>query len=157
MNVYVLCGGKGTRLGEPVKCLTDINGTPFIEKKIEWLRRDGAKRITLLVGPYVQEFAYLRLPMISDEQTGIPNALRYVPDNTWWTMGDVLMRHRLNEPDSPRMIVKRSGDHPNIAGIYLDCGLYYGKQDFTLVETREATHTINTPQDLEETRAALLR
>lgn len=156
MKVYVLCGGKGTRLGEQIKCLTDIHGKPFMDYKIQQLQDCGATDIRLIVGPYSQEFSHYGLPMITDDQTGIANVLRYILDNNWWTMGDVLLDYPLHEADEPRMVVTRNTTVPNIAGIYLDCGLYYGKRDFTMVETDQSPLTINTPEDLELTRYALM-
>lgn len=158
MHVTVLCGGKGTRLGaDGPKCLVDINGVPFIEHKIDRLRRDGATSFTLLVGPYVNEFAYLRHPMVADEQEGVARALQYVREDAWWTMGDVLVRHRLDARTDPMMLVKYAPEKANIAGLYLDCGLYYGKSGFRLVQTvpQDLVLTINTPADLEATREAL--
>lgn len=155
MNVTVLVGGKGTRLGQPVKCLTEVNGQPFLHWRLHQLWEDGATSFTLLVGPYAKEFAQYRLPMIEDDQTGIPGCLPHIPEDTWWALGDVYCPFPLTPRLSPAMLVTRNSPHPNIAGHLLDCGLYYGRRGYTLVETRNVPLTINTPDELEHCRANL--
>ena len=55
IDVLILCGGKGTRLAPVIgddipKCLAPINGRPFIEHLIEYLRVEGIKTIGLIAG-----------------------------------------------------------------------------------------------------------
>ena len=153
MRVAVLCGGKGTRLGEPIKCLTTVAGRPWMDWKLDQLREQGAFQIHLICGPYINAFIerYSNDPTITfstDPQTGIPAALDAVHAMQWWTMGDVLCDFgRFTIPNHPVMLVRRD-PHPNIAGLYLDCGIYYGKRDFVLVETDAPTYHINTIDDL---------
>jgi len=53
-TVLILCGGLGTRLREVVsdrpKAMALINGRPFLEYQINWLRRQGVTEIILAVG-----------------------------------------------------------------------------------------------------------
>jgi hypothetical protein len=151
MRIAVLCGGKGTRLGEPIKCLAEVAGRPFMDWKLEQLERLGASHITLCVGPFFDEFAARygdRCTYKPDNQFGIADVVDNLPDHTYWTMGDVLLEQPLEWLAYPTMYVRRS-DEPNIAGIYLDCGLYFGKQNFRLVETWAQPYHINTRADLE--------
>lgn len=151
MRVAVLCGGKGTRLGEPIKCLTEVAGRPFMDWKIEQLERMGASQVVLVVGPFFHEFTQRygdRCFVVADNQTGIADALKVFDDHCHWTMGDVLLEQPLEWLAYPTMYVRRD-DEPNIAGIYLDCGLYFGKQNFRMVETWAQPYHINTRGDLE--------
>ncbi len=54
MQVAILAGGLGTRL-KPItetipKPMVAINGRPFLEYQLAWLRRCGLRRILLLIG-----------------------------------------------------------------------------------------------------------
>ena len=53
-TMIILCGGLGTRLREVVsdrpKAMALINGRPFLEYQINWLRRQGVTNIILAVG-----------------------------------------------------------------------------------------------------------
>ncbi len=153
MHVTVLVGGKGTRLGEPVKCLTRVAGRPFLDWRLEQLREDGATSFTLLVGPFAKEFARYELPMIEDPQSGIEDCLRYIPKGEYWALGDVYLRFTMRERNQAAMVVTRNSPHPNIAGHLLDCGLYFGKSNFTLVETPNVPIHINTREDWEHANA----
>lgn len=163
MRVAVLCGGKGTRLGEPIKCLAEVAGRPFMDWKIDQLHGQGATRIMLLCGPYQDEFSEryshrLGVTVHSDEQIGVEPALRHVATPDWWTWGDTLIHiGRLHTPTLPTMYVRRDPANANIAGIYLDVGLYSDTGNFTLVETTAVPHHINTPADRDETDAYLRR
>lgn len=54
VTVYILAGGLGTRLAHIVnnvpKPMADIAGCPFLAWQIMWLRKNGFKKIVLLVG-----------------------------------------------------------------------------------------------------------
>lgn len=54
MKAFVLAGGLGTRLkprfGELPKPLAPLQGRPFLERQIEWLRRNGVSELVLCVG-----------------------------------------------------------------------------------------------------------
>lgn len=153
MHVAVLCGGKGTRLGEPIKCLTEVAGRPWMDWKLEQLERCGATDITLMVGPYAEEFARYGLRMIEDPQKGIGRALRGLGLSVgWWTMGDVLLEQPLSWPVGPVVYV-RPGEQ--IGGLWLDCGLYYGTGGWRMKETRAIPYHINTQADREEADAYL--
>ncbi len=151
MRVAVLCGGKGTRLGEPIKCLTEVAGRPFMDWKLEQLVRMGATDLTLIVGPFEQEFARYDLPMVADPQEGIQRALPSLWP-WWWTMGDVLLEQPLR--GEAVCFVNRG---TQIGGLWLDCGLYHGRGPWQMVETTAQPWHINTPEDLKETGAHLHR
>jgi hypothetical protein len=151
--VTVLCGGKGTRLGEPIKCLTEVAGRPFMDWKVEQLQLLGATAITLVVGPYLEQFrrrygqsVFYRL----DPQLGVRHAVGATEG--WWTMGDVLLDQPLV---GEHVMFVRPG--AQIAGLFLDCGLYHGPGPWQMRETRAVPHHINTRADLEETGAHLRR
>jgi D-sedoheptulose 7-phosphate isomerase len=50
----LLCGGRATRLGalaaQTPKALLDVNGRPFIDHQLDWLRRRGLRRVVLCLG-----------------------------------------------------------------------------------------------------------
>lgn len=54
LDVAVLAGGLGTRLAGAVpglpKILAPVAGRPFVEHLLDWLAREGAKRIVFLLG-----------------------------------------------------------------------------------------------------------
>jgi len=54
IDVLVLAGGRGTRisdvLGETPKLLASLAGRPFLDYLIDWLRRYGARKVTLSLG-----------------------------------------------------------------------------------------------------------
>jgi NDP-sugar pyrophosphorylase family protein len=54
MQVAILAGGLGTRLGALTrhlpKCMAPVAGRPFLEQQLELLRRQGVRRVVLLVG-----------------------------------------------------------------------------------------------------------
>ena len=54
IDTLILCGGKGTRLQTVVpdkpKILADIGGSPFIEYLLNYLEKEGIKRIILCSG-----------------------------------------------------------------------------------------------------------
>lgn len=154
MNVHVLCGGRGTRLGQPVKCLTEVAGRPFMDWKLNQLYRHGATQITLIVGPFAEDFAHYNLPMVEDDQTGIQHALKAAGTYGWWTMGDVLLEQPLHNTSHPLVYVRPG---TQIGGLWHDCGLYYGQGPWTMTITRAFPHHINTPTDLEGTSAYLHR
>lgn len=157
MRVAVLAGGKGTRLGEPIKCLTEVAGRPFMDWKIEQLERMGATDIVLIVGPFVAEFRQrYSVEVVGDPQLGIRATHSVFPDDWFWTMGDVLLEQPLKPLTESTMYV-RYDENPNIAGLFLDCGLYFGKRDFRLVPTAAKPYHINTPADLGECDAYLRR
>lgn len=141
MHVAVLCGGKGTRLGEPIKCLAEVAGRPWMDWKLEQLEGLGATHVTLVVGPFFSEFYRRYGPRLEyrlDAQTGIRDALGTW--NGWWTMGDVLLDQPL--VGESVMFVRRG---EQIAGLWLDCGLYHGPGPWRMVETPVVPHHINDP------------
>jgi len=153
VHVAVLCGGKGTRLGEPIKCLAEVAGRPFMDWKVEQLERHGATHLTLVVGPFFSEFHRRygsRFEYRTDAQGGIRAAIGGW--RGWWTMGDVLLDQRL-EGDGVCFV--RAGEQ--IAGLWLDCGLYHGPGPWQMVPTAAVPWHINTRADMEKTGAHLRR
>ena len=153
MRVAVLCGGKGTRLGTPVKCLTEVAGRPFMDWKLDQLERFGADHITLVVGPFLAEFQKRygsRVRYMEDDQSGVRNAVRHV--DGWWTWGDTLLDQL---PEGKNVCYVVPGDH--IAGLWLDAGLYHGQGPWQMKRSAAWPLTINTPTDLERCGAHLLR
>lgn len=146
--VAVLCGGKGTRLGEPIKCLTEVAGRPFMDWKLEQLERCGGDP-WLIVGPFADAFDHYGLPMKLDLQIGIRNAV--AGWDGWWTMGDVLLEQPLDE--SGDVVYVRPGEQ--IGGLWLDCGLYRGRGPWRMVETQAIPYHINTRDDLAECESYL--
>ncbi len=153
MHVAVLCGGRGTRLGVPIKCLAEVAGRPFMDWKLEQLERCGATHVTLFVGPFFFPFHRRygsRVEYRTDAQAGVRDALGAW--DGWWTWGDTLLEQPL-EGDGVCFVVP--GDH--IAGLWLDAGLYHGRGPWQMRETAARPWHINTPTDLGETGAYLLR
>jgi len=153
VHVTVLCGGKGTRLGEPIKCLTEVAGRPFMDWKLEQLELLGASSVTLVVGPFLREFSARYGSTVgyrADSQSGIRDALGDV--DGWWAMGDVLLDQPL---EGVGVMFVRPG--VQIAGLYLDCGLYHGPGPWRMEWTEAVPYHINTPSDLEKTGAHLRR
>lgn len=54
IDVAILCGGLGTRLrstiGEKQKTMAEVNGQPFLDILLEYLARQGFKRVVLCAG-----------------------------------------------------------------------------------------------------------
>jgi hypothetical protein len=150
VHVAVLCGGKGTRLGAPIKCLAEVAGRPWLDWKLEQLERLGATEISLHCGPFAAEFARYGHRCIGDDQTGIRAAI--AGWDGWWTMGDVLLEQPL-EGDGVCFVVPGE----QIAGLWLDAGLYHGRGPWRMVETAAVPYHINTPQDRERAGAYLAR
>lgn len=153
MHVAILCGGKGTRLGAPVKCLAEVAGKPFMDWKLEQVERLGATYVVLIVGPFLKEFHKRygsRVEYLPDAQTGIRNALgRW---SGWWTWGDTLLEQPF---DGENVCYVTPGEH--IAGLWLDAGLYHGTGPWTMKETSARPWQINTPNDLARCSETLLR
>lgn len=153
MHVAVLCGGKGTRLGAPVKCLVEVAGRPWMDWKLEQLAQHGATRVTLFVGPHLNAFYRRYGPTVeyrTDPQHGIRAALGTW--HGWWTMGDVL----LDQPFvGTNVMFVRPGTQ--IAGLYLDCGLYHGMGPWVMQPTDAVPLDCNTPSALGEADAYLRR
>jgi hypothetical protein len=161
MRVDVMCGGKGTRLGEPIKCLTEVAGRVWMDWKIDQLRGAGATTIVLWCGHDTDTFMeqYQHRPGIhyrGDDRKGIEPILR-TPGIGWWTHGDVLLAQPLSDITEPTMYVRRDPEHSNIAGVYLDCGLYYGTSHWACTETAATPIHINTPEDRKVADATLRR
>ncbi len=61
LPVAVLCGGRATRLGEAAagrpKALVDVAGRPFLDRQLGLLRRQGFRRVLLLVGHLSEQIA----------------------------------------------------------------------------------------------------
>jgi hypothetical protein len=152
VHVAVLCGGKGTRLGLPIKCLAEVAGRPFMDWKLEQLEGFGAQA-TLLCGPFFGEFSKRygnRVTYMPDAQRGVAEAIKGW--DGWWTWGDTLLDQPLLGENVCYVV---PGSH--IAGLWLDAGLYHGEGPWQMQETRARPLTINTPQQLGETGATLRR
>lgn len=64
IDVAILCGGLGTRLGlvDKPKCLAEVAGRPFLEHLLELLHRHGAERVVLLTGHLADQVAAHTFP-----------------------------------------------------------------------------------------------
>lgn len=53
-DIVILCGGLGTRLkdeiGDMPKVMAEVNGKPFLDFHVQWLKKQGAERIILSTG-----------------------------------------------------------------------------------------------------------
>ena len=177
-HVVVACGGKGTRLGySGQKCLVPINNRPFLYYKLDELRTNGATSYTLLVAHH-SESVY---SAVHDEWRGLPvyyhhdsgrgpweavrDAAPQLPDTFWVTWGDTLFDQPLDQPYTPlRFITPELGlERANVGKQFLDAGLYHVNRDdpaprWWMEQVRHIpTHTINTPDQLERTRAHIRR
>lgn len=58
MQTIILVGGKGERLrpltNDRPKCMVIVNGKPIVEYQVEWLKRNGIRKITFACG-YLHE------------------------------------------------------------------------------------------------------
>lgn len=153
MHVAVLCGGKGTRLGEPIKCLAEVAGRPFMDWKLEQLERCGATRVTLIVGPFFREF-FRRYGSSVEYRTDSQAGIRAALDGWrgWWTWGDTLLEQPLVGENVCFVV---PGEH--IAGLWLDAGLYHGPGPWRMEVTAATPWQINTPTDLMRCNEDLLR
>ncbi|MBF0531521.1 MAG: nucleotidyltransferase family protein [Candidatus Omnitrophica bacterium] len=59
IDAVILCGGLGTRLrsviGEHAKVMAQVNGRPFLDRIMDQLRGQGARRVILCTGYQAQE------------------------------------------------------------------------------------------------------
>ena len=177
-HVVVACGGQGTRLGYTgQKCLVPIDGRPFLYYKLDELRANGATSYTLLVAHH-SETVY---SAVRDEWRGLPvyyhhdsgrgpweavrDAAPQLPETFWVTWGDTLFDQPLDQPYQPlRFITPELGvERPNVGKQFLDAGLYHVNRDdpcprWWMEQVRHIpTWTINTPDQLERTRAHIRR
>lgn len=175
MRIAVMCGGRGTRLGTPIKCLTPICGRPFMDWKIAQLRIQGFTQITLAVGPHFDAYWERYGPTvgyITDDQQGVEAVANNLPQPMWWCNGDTLLV--LGEHNTaPKLVNPNEGFRPcpsfgvatthiikppNVPGGWLDAGFYYGAPPFDewrIVETRP--YDINTWDDYKVTEKYLAR
>lgn len=69
-TAVLLAAGTGSRLGaltcDAPKCLTEINGQPFVERLVHALRRNGIRRLVVVVG-YLDECVRDYLDGMRDE------------------------------------------------------------------------------------------
>src|ERR1700722_3033274 len=93
VDVFVIAGGLGTRLGTVLgnvpKLLAPISGRPYLVYLVDWLRRFGAGRIILGLGHQARAFALFLgrngplcagLPVetaIEPQQLGTAGAIRF--------------------------------------------------------------------------------
>ena len=177
MNVAVLCGGKGTRLGYPgQKCCIEVAGRPFLLWRLDQLVRAGATNLHLLVSHSADEVFsavgkwdnHTPINFIYDEGIGpweaVKESTRYIPSRTFWVAnGDTWLEHRMRGGTVPTMVVttNQETEPHNIDGEYLDCGLYHVSKDrptpswfiYDVIDQRP--YTMNTPEQLEELDAYL--
>ncbi len=158
-TVAVACGGKGTRLGcAGQKCLVEIEGRPFLHWKLDQLIARGADDIHLLVAYLADDVraATADYPVTYHEDDGrevwAAHDAAGLPFVHWFTYGDSLLDVPLNHSFYPYVFV--NDEHPTDAGL-----LYVWGQSrrFIPKHTTVRAHHLNTPADLEETRAYLRR
>jgi NDP-sugar pyrophosphorylase family protein len=148
MSVAVLCGGKGTRIaaiaGDLPKALVLVNGTPFLDHQLRWLRRSGAVDVVLLTGyraERIREFAgdgaryglQIRYSDDGNEPRGTAGALaRALPllsETFVCIYGDALLQANpievgstLGEGDDGVMSVYRNEDRWVPSNVRIDAG-----------------------------------
>lgn len=105
MNAIILAAGMGIRLrpltNEIPKCLVKVNGTPMIERQIQYLHESGITDITLISGYKAEKLDYLKekynVSIVFNEKYDICNniySMYKVLDkfsDTWVIEGDVFM------------------------------------------------------------------
>lgn len=64
MKAIILAAGLGTRLrpltDDKPKCLVPVNGTPMVERQLQFLREAGITEITIVSGYRAEKLAYLK-------------------------------------------------------------------------------------------------
>lgn len=109
-QVVVLAGGLGTRVasltGDTLpKALLDVAGRPFIDRKLEELRDQGATRVLLLTGHasavlrdhFARTRPVLPVEIVEDGPTllgtagAVRAALDHLDDRFWLTYGDTFL------------------------------------------------------------------
>ncbi len=90
LTAVILCGGLGLRLRQAVpdrpKCLAPINGKPFLELQISWLRSQGIHHIVPCLGygseqvlrflQHLQNRGIETAPVVEDRTLGTAGALK---------------------------------------------------------------------------------
>jgi MobA-like NTP transferase domain len=164
--VAVLCGGLGTRLGyEGQKCLVPVEGRPFLHWKLDQLIRHGASDIHLLVSYRAEDVwdsvtarewdAQVRWHVDAGEgkwaahDRAVDDGLPFVH---WVTYGDCLLDVPLKHSLYPYVYV--NDEHPCDAGVIYTWGK---AKKFLPKHTGARSFHVNTPEDLEVTRASVRR
>jgi NDP-sugar pyrophosphorylase family protein len=103
MQLAILCGGLGTRLGKlsekTPKILMDINGTPFIELLLAEYRKAGFTKFVLLaghLGSKLKKYKSKDVLLIKEKETlgtggAIINALDKLEDHFFVANGDTFI------------------------------------------------------------------
>ena len=98
--VVILAGGKGTRVSsitndEYPKCMIPINGKPFLDYKLDWLKAEGVTRTIILCGPWMAQIKDRygdRALCLGDDGLGTDEAIHAVldrlPEIFWVMYGD---------------------------------------------------------------------
>ena len=173
-TMAVLCGGKGTRLGELTKStpksLIEVAGRPFLEWPLEHYASQGIQRVVLCIGHLGEQirrhfgktFAGMALEYLQDEpQRGPINAFMAFADlhrpPFWWTYGDTYLPLSLFEPaTSASYRIYNDGFAVGHPMGWIDYGLYYENGHLTqrrVVPKEQRFYEIGTPAALAETRA----
>jgi molybdenum cofactor cytidylyltransferase/nicotine blue oxidoreductase len=63
----LLAAGAGTRMGRPKALLVDEDGTPWLARAVEVLRRGGCDSVMVVLGAAVEE----ALPLLPDDVTAV--------------------------------------------------------------------------------------
>lgn len=161
--VAILCGGLGTRLGSDTqKCLTPVNGRPFLHWKLDQLTRSGATDFHLLVAHQAAEVessigaTWGDIPVDYHLDSGLGQAeahllaAPYLPFTHWLTYGDCILDAPLRHSLCPYVYVNE--EFP------WDAGLRYCWGASTLAipkRTSAQSIHINTPANLEQAHANL--
>ena len=181
VNVAVLCGGKGTRLGyDGQKCCVPVHGRPFLLHRLDQLVRCGATSLHLLVSHEAEDVfstvgkwePSIPINYIYDDGDGpwaaVEDAVDFIDAGTFWVAnGDTWLEEPLQpswRPNAVPLMVVTTNDETephNIDGKYLDCGLYRVSRkhpvpsvwSYRVIDTRP--YTMNTPEQLEDLREAL--